>query len=138
MCRRKQSKRHSGKYTDLRTAYITSQIHTGDTYKIASSLRVIFSSSCTSFICTSNKLSQVKMLQRRTDCCLHLLCISETFVLSACKKPLIKLFILVGWGRSFLSVAWPTGVQLVFFFCSGVSRLFGAQGSPSSGSLLSL
>ena len=32
----------------------------------------------------------------------------------------------------------PTGVQLVFFFCSGVSRLFGAQGSPSSGSLLSL
>ena len=27
-----------------------------------------------------------------------------------------KLFILVGWGRSFLSVAWPTGVQLVFFF----------------------
>ena len=29
----------------------------------------------------------------------------------------IKLFILVG--RSFLSVAWPTGVQLVFFFCSG-------------------
>ena len=52
--------------------------------------------------------------------------------------PDIKLLILVGWGRSFLSVAWPTGVQLVFFFCSGVSRLFGAQGSPSSGSLLSL
>ena len=52
--------------------------------------------------------------------------------------PDIKLFILVGWDRSFLSVAWPTGVQLVFFFCSGVSRLFGAQGSPSSGSLLSL
>ena len=26
--------------------------------------------------------------------------------------PYIKLFILVGWGRSFLSVAWPTGVQL--------------------------
>ena len=35
--------------------------------------------------------------------------------------PDIKLFILVGWDRSFLSVAWPTGVQLVFFFCSGVS-----------------
>ena len=34
--------------------------------------------------------------------------------------------------------SWPTGVQLVFFFCSGVSRLFGAQGSPSSGSLLNL
>ena len=50
----------------------------------------------------------------------------------------LKLFILVGWGRSFLSVAWPTGVQLVFFFCSGVSRLFGDQGSPSSGSLLNL
>ena len=28
----------------------------------------------------------------------------------------LKLFILVGWGRSFLSVAWPTGVQLVFSF----------------------
>ena len=24
--------------------------------------------------------------------------------------------ILVGWGRSFLSVAWPTGVKLMFFF----------------------
>ena len=33
----------------------------------------------------------------------------------------IKLFISVGWGRGFLSVAWPTGVQLVFFFCSVVS-----------------
>ena len=52
--------------------------------------------------------------------------------------PDLKLFVLVGWGRSFLSVAWPTGVQLVFYFCSGVSRLFGAQGSPSSGSLLNL
>ena len=50
----------------------------------------------------------------------------------------LKLFILVGWGRSFLSVAWPTGVQLMFFFSSGVSKLFGAQGSPSSGSLLNL
>ena len=50
----------------------------------------------------------------------------------------LKLFILVGWGRSFLSVAWPTGVQLLFSFCSGVSKLFGAQGSPSSGSLLNL
>ena len=39
--------------------------------------------------------------------------------------PDLKLFILVGWGRSFLSVAWPTGVQLVFFFCSGVSGLVG-------------
>ena len=52
--------------------------------------------------------------------------------------PDLKLFILVGWGRSFLSVAWPTGVQLIFSFCSGVSKLFGAQGSPSSGSLLNL
>ena len=49
-----------------------------------------------------------------------------------------KLFISVGWGRSFLSFAWPTGIQLVFFFCSGVSKLFGAKGSPSSGSLLNL
>ena len=50
----------------------------------------------------------------------------------------LKLFILVGWGRRFLSVAWPTEVQLVFFFCSGVSKLFGAQGSPLSDSLLNL
>ena len=49
-----------------------------------------------------------------------------------------KLFILAGWGRSFLSFAWSTGVQLVFTFVSGFSKLFGAQGSPSSGSLLSL
>ena len=27
----------------------------------------------------------------------------------------LKLFLLVGWDRSFFSVAWPTGVQLVFF-----------------------
>ena len=46
--------------------------------------------------------------------------------------------IMVGWGRSFLSVAWPTGVQLMFFFCSGISKLFGAQGFPSSDSLLNL
>ena len=52
--------------------------------------------------------------------------------------PDLKLFILVGWGRSFLTVPWPPGVQLVFSFCSRVSRLFGAQGSPSSGSLLNL
>ena len=44
--------------------------------------------------------------------------------------PDIKLFILVAWGRSFLSVAWPTLVQLVFFFsfASSFSKLFGAQG----------
>ena len=41
--------------------------------------------------------------------------------------PDLKLFILVGWGRSFLSVAWLTGVQLIIFFSSGVSKLFGAQ-----------
>ena len=52
--------------------------------------------------------------------------------------PDINLFILVGWGRSFLSVAWPTGVQLVLFFCSGFSKLFGNQGSTSPGSLLNL
>ena len=33
---------------------------------------------------------------------------------------------------------WPARIQLVFLFCSGVSKLFGAQGSPSSGSLLNL
>ena len=35
------------------------------------------------------------------------------------------------------SILW-VGSSIVFFFCSGVSRLFGAQGSPSSDSLLSL
>ena len=44
----------------------------------------------------------------------------------------LHVFILVGWGWSFLSVAWPTGVQLVFLFC------LDAQGSPSSGSILNL
>ena len=41
--------------------------------------------------------------------------------------PDIKLFSLAGLGRSFLSVAWPTRVQLVFFFFSfalGFSNLF--------------
>ena len=42
--------------------------------------------------------------------------------------PDLKLFILVGWDRSFLSVTWPTGVQLMFFFCSGVSKLFSIMG----------
>ena len=55
-----------------------------------------------------------------------------------CDGPDIKRFTLVGWGRRFLSVASPTGVQLVFFFCSGVRKLIGAHGSPSLGSLLNL
>ena len=29
--------------------------------------------------------------------------------------PDLKLFILVGWGRSFLPVAWPTGVQITYW-----------------------
>ena len=33
-----------------------------------------------------------------------------------------KLFTLVGWYRGFVSVAWPIGVQLVFF---SVSSVFG-------------
>ena len=37
----------------------------------------------------------------------------------------MKLFIFVGLGRSCLSVI--CGIQLVFSFCSGVSKLFGAQ-----------
>ena len=38
---------------------------------------------------------------------------------------------IVPTGRSYLSVAWTTGVQLVFFFCSRFSLvLFGVQGSP--------
>ena len=45
----------------------------------------------------------------------------------------MQLFIyLVGAGASYKSVARPLGVQLVFFFCSRVSKLFGARGSPSS------
>ena len=31
--------------------------------------------------------------------------------------PDLKLFILVGWDRSFSSVAWSTGAQLMIFFC---------------------
>ena len=53
--------------------------------------------------------------------------------------PDIKIFVLVGWGWSFLSVAWPTAVQLVcFVFAPGSSKLFGANGSPSLGGLLNL
>ena len=48
-----------------------------------------------------------------------------------CDGPDIKLFILVDCGRSLLSVAWPTKVQLVFFFSPNFSKLLGAQGSPS-------
>ena len=49
------------------------------------------------------------------------------------------LFHLVGWDRNFLSVAWPSGAQLVFFFCSRFSAmLFGAQGSALPGSLSNL
>ena len=39
----------------------------------------------------------------------------------------LKLFILVGWSRSFLSVAWPIGVQLVFLVCSGLSVSYFAR-----------
>ena len=43
------------------------------------------------------------------------------------------------FGPELVCVAWPTGGQLVFFFCSRFSViLFGAQGSPSPGSLLYL
>ena len=41
--------------------------------------------------------------------------------------PSTSLFILVGCCRSFLSVAWPTGVQLVLFFCSGLSVSYWAR-----------
>ena len=61
-----------------------------------------------------------------------------TSVASDYDVPDIKLFILVDWSQSFLSVPWPTGVHIVFFFCSGVSELFGAKGSTSSGSFLCL
>ena len=37
------------------------------------------------------------------------------------RQTLYWLFILVGRDWSFLSVAWPTGVKLVFFFRSGFS-----------------
>ena len=62
--------------------------------------------------------------------CVH--CIYKVRNISSFKKPELSR------SRSFLSVAWPTGAQLMFFFSSGVSKLFGAQGSPSSGSLLIL
>ena len=45
----------------------------------------------------------------------------------------LKLFTLVGWDRSFLPVAWHTGVQPVFFlfFSRFSAMLFGAHGSPT-------
>ena len=48
----------------------------------------------------------------------------------------LKLFNLVGWG--FLSLLGPTGFNWCFSFAPDFSKLFGAQGPPSSGSLLSL
>ena len=47
----------------------------------------------------------------------------------------IKLFVLVGWDRSFLSVAWPTGVQLVFFFCFGFQQVIRRPGISTVGQL---
>ena len=38
---------------------------------------------------------------------------------------------LVGWDRSVLSVAWPTVVQLVFFFFNCSRFLVAFQGSPT-------
>ena len=52
--------------------------------------------------------------------------------------PDLKLFVLVGWGRSFLSDAWHTGVQLLFFFYLDFSKLLGTQASPSLDGLLNL
>ena len=41
---------------------------------------------------------------------------------------------LIRWAGAFLSVAWPTGVQLLVFFCSSVPVvLFGTPGSPGVG-----
>ena len=52
--------------------------------------------------------------------------------------PDLNIFILVGWNWSLLSVAWPTGVLLVFFFCSTSSvMLFGAQGSVAGQLIIS-
>ena len=50
----------------------------------------------------------------------------------------LQLFILVGWGRSFLSVAFPTRVQVVSFLLRTFGKLLGDKGSPSSGSFLNL
>ena len=53
----------------------------------------------------------------------------------------LMLLILVGWGRSFLSVAWSIGFQLVFVFCSGFSVSYLAPTesvSPRCDSLLNL
>ena len=53
--------------------------------------------------------------------------------------PDIKLFILVGLGRSFGAFCLlldPPGFKWCFSFVLSFSKLFGAQVSPSSGSLL--
>ena len=118
-------------------------------------VRVFFTSCCFSLTLSLNEAARrikTPVVHVRCDLTTHSTILSHVAILAMLSwnfrlydysvrlydGPDIKLFILVGWGRSSLSVAWPTGVQLVFFFCSGVSRLFGAQGSPSSGSLLSL
>ena len=51
--------------------------------------------------------------------------------------PDLKLFILVGWDPGFLSVAWPTGVHLVFFLLLKIfSDVVWGPGISTSGSLL--
>ena len=52
--------------------------------------------------------------------------------------PDIKLFILVGSGRTSCLLLGLPGFNWYFSFASGFSKFFGAQGSPSSGSLLNL
>ena len=54
------------------------------------------------------------------NCAAYLNCTPVGRAPDSVMAPFLKLFILVCWGRIFLSVAWPTGVQMVFFFCSGV------------------
>ena len=53
-------------------------------------------------------------------------------------SPDIKLFILVGWAEASCLLLGPPGFNWRFSFAPGFNKLFGAQGSPSSGSLLNL
>ena len=52
--------------------------------------------------------------------------------------PVITLFILVGWAGASCLLLGPSGFNGCISFAPDFSKLLGAQGSPSSGSLLSL
>ena len=76
----------------------------------------VISGAFLSFLCTREKILFVKVTLVKN----HLQILFDK-VFALCKRRF--------WAGAFLSVAWPTGVQLLVFFCSSVPVvLFGTPG----------